>query len=116
MLARAVRLLSMVCTEGQNAMLFVEMFDSRLGVAGLPSLTLFFWVNGAPFEDIVNGYNSAGFPVGIDPRNPLGMFNGSAGLGNNSSTALYSAYPQNLDGYNSSRTRLDGVAAPVDSS
>lgn len=73
-------------------------------------------MNGAAFQDVLNGYMSMRFPGGIDPRHPFGLFNGSAGLGNSSSNVSYSAFPQNLDGSNSNRTRLAGVTAPVDSS
>ena len=90
--------------------------DSRLGIVGVPALSLFFWVNGAPFEEVMNGYMSVRFPAGIDPRHPFGRSNGSAGLGNSSSNASYSAYPQNLDRSNSNSNGLVGVAAPVDTS
>ncbi len=88
---------------------------------GWPALSLFVWRNDAPFEDIMNLYMSSTFPSGIDPRHPeilqiLGKFNSSAGVDNSSSNASYFAYPQILDVSNGSRTRLDGVAASVDSS
>ena len=82
----------------------------------MPVLSLFFWENGAAFQDIMNLYTSAGFPRAINPRYPLGQVNGSTGLGNSSSNASYYAYPHNLDGPNGTLIRLAGDAAPVDSS
>ena len=82
----------------------------------MAALTLFFWVNGAPFQEMVNAYTSAGFPRPFDPINPLLLVNGSEVWGNSSSKALYSAYPQNQNGPNYNRTLLTGVAAPVNSS
>ena len=87
----------------------------------MPALSFFVWANGAPFEEVINGYTSSNFPSGIDPRSSevlqiLGKFNGSAGLDNSSSNESYSAYPSNVDGRNSSQNRLKYTAAPVDSS
>ena len=79
-------------------------------------LSLFFWANGAAFQDIVNIYQSAGFPKAIDPSISLALVNGSAGPDNSSSNASYSAYPPNLDGLNYTLIRLAGAAVPVNSS
>ena len=85
-------------------------------MVGVPAVSMFVWMNGAQFQDVLNAYMSVRYPRAIDPKQPTGNFNGSASLGNNSSSVSYSAYPQNLDGSNSSRTHLADVAAPVDSS
>ncbi|KAK0507075.1 hypothetical protein JMJ35_010533 [Cladonia borealis] len=86
------------------------------GLGGVPVLSLFFWANGAAFQDIVNIYMSAGFPKAIDPSMSLALVNGSAGPDNSSSNASYSAYPPNPDGLNNTLIRLSDAAAPVDSS
>lgn len=48
-------------------------------------MTIFVWSNGAKFEEVVNQYTSAAYPVGIGPANPsilqsLGSINGSVQL------------------------------------
>ena len=79
-------------------------------------LSLFFWANGAAFQDIVNIYTSAGFPKAIDPSMSLALVNGSAGPDNSSPNTSYSAYPPNLDELNDTLVHQSSAAAPVDSS
>ena len=113
---RAVGLLLAVSKYRAEYHRFCRHVDSHLGLGGVPVLSLFFWANGAAFQDIVNIYQSAGFPKAINPSMSLAFVNGSAGPDNSSSNASYSACPRNLDELNDTLTRLAGAAAPVNSS